>query len=150
MGIPTMSVGPTQRLFQRARNWAGDVEELSTLQWQLFQLELSGLTSELKRSIAFFAASIGLVTLGLPLAVIAGLVMLAQAMEWPIANVLTAAGVIFMVLSIPLWLTARRAWSAHTWFPRSRRQATQNWKSVFAQLNSRDEDELADDSYYPD
>ena len=29
MGLAKMSVGPTQRLLQRARDWAGDAEELA-------------------------------------------------------------------------------------------------------------------------
>lgn len=98
-----MSVGPTERLIRRARDWAGDVEELSSLQWRLLQLEFSELTSQLRGSVWLFAASIAIGTFGAPLAIVAGLVMLAQAMEWPIANVLAAAGVLLVVLATALW-----------------------------------------------
>ncbi len=146
-----MSTGPTQRLFQRAKNWAGDVEVLSTLQWQLLQLESRALSGELRRSMFLFGASLGLAALGFPLAVIAGLVMLAQVLDWPIANLLTAAGVAFCAVAAAFWFFARRSWATHSWFPRSRTQAQQNIRSIFAQLNSTaDNGRSVDDEYYPD
>jgi hypothetical protein len=146
-----MSVGPTERLIRRARDWAGDVEELSSLQWRLLQLEFSELTAQLRGSVWLFAASIAIGTFGAPLAIVAGLVMLAQAMEWPIANVLAAAGVLLVVLATALWFIAKQTWTVSDWFPRSRRQAKQNLRGIFAQRSSGgDLEDRPEQEYYPD
>lgn len=151
MGVATMSAGPTERLLHRARDWAGDVEELSTLQWRLFQLECRELQSALRVSCWLVAASVALASIGAPLAIVAALVMLAQRMNWPIAEVLTAAGVAFVALASALWFLARRSWTVDNWFPRSRRQARQNLRGIFAQWSTGDaRDEDAEPEYYPD
>lgn len=146
-----MSLGPTQQLFQRAKNWAGDVEELSTLQWQLFRLEWRALRGDLRRSSQLFGASLCFAALGIPLAIVAGLVMLAQGMDWPVANVLACAGVCIVFVAAALGFAARRSWATHAWFPRSRSQAQQNVQSIFAQLKSTEDDAYGTtDEYDPD
>ena len=81
-----MSAGPTERLLRRARDWAADVEELSALQWRLFQLEVGELSAQLRASVWLFGAALAFGLVGAPLAVVAGLIMLAQAIAWPIAK----------------------------------------------------------------
>ncbi len=146
-----MSAGPTQRLLQRARDWAGDAEELAALQWQLLQLELGELTMQLRRSLMLFALAGAVLAIGLPLAIIAGVVVLAQTMDWPVANTLTIAGVAFVIVAGGLWFAAKRSWTVEAFLPRSRLQARQNLRSVFASWHvSSVPDDLDDDEYYPD
>ncbi len=146
-----MSAGPTQRLLQRARDWAGDAEELAALQWQLLQLELGELAIQLRRSLLLFALAGAAFVIGLPLAIIAGVVVLAQAMDWPVANALAVAGVAFVVFAGALWFAAKRSWAVEVWLPRSRLQARQNLRSVFASWHvSSPSEDNEDDEYYPD
>lgn len=146
-----MSVGPTQRLLQRARDWAGDAEELAALQWQLLQLELGELVMQLRRSLLLFALAGAVLAIGLPLAIIAGVVVLAQTMDWPVANALAIAGVAFVVVAGGLWFAAKRSWAVEAFLPRSRLQARQNLRTVFASWQvSSVPDDLEEDEYYPD
>lgn len=146
-----MSMGPTQRLLRRARDWAGDVEELASLQWELFQLELTSVGRGLRTGAACMIVSVGCAAVGVPLTIVAALIMLADALDWPAANVLTAAGALLIVLAATLAFVGARYCSVETWFPRSRMQAKQNIRTVLSQVSSadRDEEELAE-AYYPD
>lgn len=127
-----MSPGPTEELLRRARHWAEDAEELAGLQWQLFQLEFAELAAKLRRSVLLFLMAVGLAALGLPLAVVAGLVVLAQAMDWPVAQTLAIAGGAFVVLAGGLAFAAQRSWVREHWLSRSRREFGQNLRGIFA------------------
>jgi hypothetical protein len=94
-------------------------------------------------------AALAFLGIGLPLLFVAGLVMLANAMEWPVANVLTAGGAALVVLAGLLAYLGTRFYTVESWFPRSRTQAVRNLRSVFAQMKAEDSQEF-EDEYYPD
>lgn len=148
MGVATMNAGPSQRLFQRARDWAADAEELAELQWQLFRLEAGQLFDKLRRSLLMFVAAVGLAAIGIPLAMVAGIAVLAQAMQWPLAPALAISGVVFVVVAVTLGIVAGASWRRQDWLPRSRRQARQNYRSMIVSWKTASRSEDADDDGY--
>lgn len=146
-----MSIGPTQRLWQRARDWADDAEELASLQWELLLMESAELTSELKRGLALFAAAAGCVAIGLPLAIVAGLAVLAQSLDWPLATTLAVSGLILLALAAALALAGKTSWAQRHWLPRTRRQAVRNLRALVSSWKSAPSPEgSAGDDYFPD
>jgi len=90
------------------------------------------LAAKLRRSVVLFLVALGLAALGLPLAIVAGLVVLAEVMDWPVAPTLAVAGGMFVVLAGGLAFAAQRSWVREGWLPRTRREFSQNLRGIFA------------------
>jgi len=146
-----MSTGPTQRWLDRARDWADDAEELASLQWQLLQLELAELSAELRSGLLLFVIAAGVFGVGFPLATVAGMAVLAQWLEWPLAPTLAIGGTLLAATGAAVGVAAKRSWERHFWFPRSRRQAACNLRSVIMSWKPIPRaGEAVDDECFPD
>jgi hypothetical protein len=111
--------GPTATLLREAQRVGSDLKQLSVLEWRMIQRDFARLVRAILRGLLLGIAGLLLIGIGAPLALVAGVVVVAQALDWSPAATLLAVGVAITVLGVGFLVVIRRYLLRGGWFDRS-------------------------------
>jgi hypothetical protein len=111
--------GPTATLLREARRVGDDLKQLSIYEWRMIQRDFARLVRAIVWGLLLGLAGLLLIGIGVPLTLVAGVVVIAQALDWSPAATLLGVGVVIAVFGVTLLIVIRRYLLRGGWFDRS-------------------------------